>query len=96
MNKIVTNIGHVHFRPLHDRVLVQRIPATEKIGRLWIPDIAQERAHWAYVLQVGKEVRGLEVGDKVALPGIAAKYPDWETSDVMLVREADIGGILAE
>jgi len=81
-------------QPLHDRVLVGRLPAELVSKVLWIPDIAMQNSQRAKVLAMGKECYGFKVGDTVLLPGVVAKYPDWESCDLMLIQQADIGGIL--
>ena len=44
----------MHFRPLHDRVLVRRIDAEEKTaGGIIIPDTAKEKPQEGKVLAVG-------------------------------------------
>lgn len=91
MNTIVTNYGELDFQPLHDRVLIKRIPQVE--GIIYIPDVARENSQMGEVKAMGKKVFGLKLGDVVLLPGIAAKYPDWEQSELILVKVADIGGI---
>lgn len=96
-NQIVTNAQAVimqepTIQPLHDRILVLRIQEEPRSSLIWIPDIAQENTKRAKVLAVGNEVKGVNPGDIVLLPGIASKHPDWEQSDIMLVQEADIGG----
>src|SRR5205814_196165 len=97
MNHLVTNRGEsLLLKPLHDRVLVKRLPEPELSVRrfkIWIPDIARENTKFAEVISVGEQVKGVQVGDKILVPGIAAKLPDWEQQDIMLIQEADIGGI---
>lgn len=92
MNQVVTNAGRVQFQPLHDRLLVRRIPEPPQL--IYIPDIARENSKRAEVLAMGKKVRDVQIGDIVLLPGVASKYPDWEQSDLMLIQVADIGGII--
>ena len=65
----------MHFRPLHDRVLVRRIEAEEKTaGGIIIPDTAKEKPQEGEVVAVGEgkvldngPVRApkVKVGDKV-------------------------------
>lgn len=97
MNSVVTNYGEAFLlQPLHDRVLVKRLPEPELSVRrfkIWIPDIARENTKFAEVLAVGEKVTGVKVGDKVLVPGIASKLPDWEDQEIMLIQEGDIGGI---
>ena len=80
------------FQPLNDRVLVKRLPWTP-LSSIAIPEVAQEKSKLAEVVALGKLVHGLKIGDIVLLPGVAAKYPDWEQADFMLIQEADVGGI---
>jgi len=80
-------------KPLHDRLLVRRLGQPARSGLIWIPDIAVQNSQRAQVLAVGDKVRDVNPGDEVLLPGIAAKYPDWEGCDCMLIQVADIGGI---
>jgi co-chaperonin GroES (HSP10) len=94
MNTLVTNSGEVFtsLQPLNDRVLVKRIgPPVDRDGSSWIPDIAHENTKYAQVIAAGPKAFGVYAGDEVILPGIANKYPDWETSDFMMVQVADIG-----
>jgi len=93
MNQIVTEYGMRQFQPLNDRLLVRRLPEPTKT-LIYTPDIAQENSKLAEVMALGKKCYGLKVGDVVLLPGVAAKYPDWELSDLMLVQQGDVGGIL--
>lgn len=92
-NTIVTNNGYKHFRPLHDRILVKRIP-TPGSSLILLTD--EGKSHRAEIVSVGAKVTGLKPGDLVLLPGVAATYPDWEKSDYMLVREADVGGVYSK
>ncbi len=55
------------FRPLHDRVLVQRVePAEKRRGGILIPDTAKEKPQEGKVVEVGSG-RVLENGDVVPL-----------------------------
>lgn len=90
-------------QPLHDRILVERLPGETKKGKIVIPDCARETSKYAKVIAVGPGKwtdRGfvktaVKPGDIVLLPGCAAKFPDWEEQDVIMVQEADIGAIIA-
>ena len=54
-------------RPLHDRVLVRRLEATETMrGGLFIPDTAKEKPQQAEVVAVG-DGRILESGERAAV-----------------------------
>ena len=79
-------------RPLHDRILVERLE-DDGHSLIIIPDIAKENSKIGRVIAAGPKAYGITAGDIVLLPGIAAKYPDWEQCHWMLIRVADVGGI---
>ena len=88
-------------QPLHDRVLVERIPEPE--GTIVTPEKYKDPSRMATVVAVGpgRWIDGefcktvVKPGDTVHLPGIAAKIPDWDGSDdQILIQEGDIGAIL--
>jgi chaperonin GroES len=57
---------HMNVRPLHDRIIVQRIEEGEqKIGGIIIPDSAKEKPQQGKVIAVGLGKR--EKGDRVPL-----------------------------
>lgn len=89
------------FRPLGDRVLIQRIEDQEKTsGGIIIPDAAKERAQTGKVVAVGTgrtdttgKVTPLQVhvGDVV----FYGKYSGTEAGrDLLIVREDEILGIV--
>ena len=91
-------------RPLHDRVVVQRIEEDDKTeGGLYIPDTAKEKPIQGKVIAVGegktldngeKRPMAVKEGDRV----IFAKYAGTEVSvgseDVLVMREDDIMGVV--
>src|SRR5947199_8615602 len=57
----------MHVRPLHDRILVQRLDEGEQqIGGIIIPDAAKEKPQRGKVIAAGKG-RGSDDGDRVPL-----------------------------
>ena len=94
----------MHFRPLHDRVLVRRIEAEEKTaGGIIIPDTAKEKPSEGEVVAVGPGVRE-ESGKLVELtvkPGDRVLFGKWsgtevriEGEDLLIMKESDILGVL--
>lgn len=90
--------------PMHDRVLVRRIPEPERKSLIIVPEIAKKQTSRAQVLAVGPGVwrngyfckTVVKSGDVVLVPGAGNAYPDWEESDTILIQEGDIGAIVGE
>ena len=90
-------------RPLHDRLLIQRVSEDEKTaGGLFIPDTAKEKPQRGKVVAVGQG-RTTEEGKKIPLevkPGdhvLFGKYSGTElkigTEEYLMIREDDVLGI---
>jgi len=92
------------FRPLHDRVLIQRVESEEKsAGGIILVDSAQEKPSEGEVVAVGggaiKEdgsVRALDlkVGEKVLFGKWSGTEIKLEGQDYLIMKESDILGIL--
>jgi chaperonin GroES len=92
------------FRPLHDRVLVQRIEETQKTkGGIIIPDTAQEKPQEARVIAVGSgrvlddgTVRPVEVkkGDRILFGKYSGSEIKLDGEDHIILREEDILAVL--
>jgi len=94
----------MHFRPLHDRVLVRRIEAEEKsAGGIIIPDTAKEKPSEGEVVAIGPGSRD-DAGKLVELavkPGDRILFGKWsgtevriEGEDLLIMKESDILGII--
>ncbi len=93
-------------RPLHDRILVQRLEEEEKTkGGIIIPDTAKEKPIEGKVIAVGNgkllengETRPLEVkvGDRVLFSKYAGTDIKIEGEEYLIMREDDILGIIEE
>lgn len=92
-------------RPLHDRILVQRLDESEEQsqGGIIIPDTAKEKPQQATVLAVGTgritddgKVQALDVkaGDKVVFSKYAGTEVKIGGEDLLVIREDDVLGIL--
>ena len=92
-------------RPLHDRILVQRLDESEEQsqGGIIIPDTAKEKPQQATVLAVGTgritddgKVQALDVkaGDKVVFSKYAGTEVKIEGEELMVIREDDVLGVL--
>jgi chaperonin GroES len=94
----------MHFRPLHDRVLVRRIDAEERTaGGIIIPDTAREKPQEGEVIAAGPGGRN-EQGQLVPLdvkPGDRVLFGKWSGTEVkidgkelLIMKESDILGVV--
>jgi chaperonin GroES len=94
------------FRPLHDRVVVQRIEAEEKTaGGIIIPDTAKEKPQQGEVIAVGPGGRDesgkltpidVKVGDRVLFGKWSGTEVVIDGEDYLIMKESDIMGVLVE
>jgi chaperonin GroES len=94
----------MRFRPLHDRIVVQRISADEKTaGGIIIPDTAQEKPQQGEVISVGPGARNekgqivpldVKVGDTVLFGKWSGTEVKIDGQDLLIVKESDVMGIL--
>ena len=96
----------MHFRPLHDRVVVRRVTAEEKTaGGIIIPDTAKEKPQEGEVIAAGPGARN-EKGELVALDvkqGDRVLFGKWsgtevkiDGEDLLIMKESDILGIVEQ
>jgi chaperonin GroES len=94
----------MHFRPLHDRVVVRRIEAEEKTaGGIIIPDTAKEKPQEGEIVAAGPGARN-EKGELVPLDvkaGDRVLFGKWSGTEVkidgeelLIMKESDILGII--
>ena len=87
------------FRPLHDRVLVQRLESEEKTaGGIIIPDTAQEKPQKGIVVAVGNGTKDHEMSVKIGDQVLYGKYSGtelkFEGNDYLMMRESDLLAII--
>ena len=96
----------MNLKPLHDRVLVERVNSEDKTkGGIIIPDTAQEKPMEGKVLAVGGGARN-ENGQIVALDvkkGDRILFGKWSGTEVkidgkelLIMKESDIMGIIEQ
>ena len=91
-------------RPLHDRILVQRLDEEEEVqGGIIIPDTAKEKPQQAKVLAAGPgrvsgdgQVQAMDVkeGDKVIFGKYAGTEVKLDGEEYLIIREDDVLGVL--
>ncbi len=94
----------VKVRPLHDRLIVERIEDTEQmVGGIIIPDTAKEKPQQGKVLAVGKgkmrddgTVTPLDVkaGDTVLFGKYSGQEIALEGTEYFIMREDEILGVI--
>jgi chaperonin GroES len=94
----------MHFRPLHDRVVVRRIEAEEKTsGGIIIPDTAKEKPQQGQVVAVGPGARDdtgklvaldLKAGDRVLFGKWSGTEVKIDGEELLIMKESDILGVL--
>ncbi|WP_018123664.1 co-chaperone GroES [Desulfovibrio oxyclinae] len=84
-------------KPLHDRVIIKRLPEEEKTsGGIIIPDAAKEKPMSGEVLAAGPECKSVEAGNSVLFAKWAGTEFSAEGEDVMIMREDDILAIVEQ
>jgi len=91
-------------RPLHDRVVVRRMPEeTTSAGGIILPDTAKEKPLEGEVLATGNgkildngDVRALDVkvGDKVLFGKYAGTEVTVDGEELLMMTESDIMGVI--
>ena len=94
------------FRPLHDRVVVERIDAEAKsAGGIIIPDTAQEKPSQGEIISVGpgaldengkRVVPEVKAGDVVLFGKWSGTEVKIEGQELLIMKESDIMGVLDE
>ena len=90
------------FRPLHDRVVVERIDA-KSAGGILIPDSAQEKPSQGEIVAVGPGGRDeagklipidLKKGDRVLFGKWSGTEVKIDGQNLLIMKESDIMGVL--
>ena len=93
------------FRPLHDRVVIQRVEEEAKSkGGIIIPDTAKEKPMEGKVIAVGPGARGedgkihpldVKAGDRVLFGKWSGTEVKLEGDELIIMKESDIMGVIA-
>ena len=94
----------MHFKPLHDRVVIAPLDQEEKTaGGIIVPDTAQEKPMRGKVLVTGPGARGedgallpmdLKKGDNVLYGKYSGTEVKINDKDVVIMREGDVMGVI--
>ena len=98
-------MAKMNFRPLHDRVVVQRAEAQEKsAGGILLPDTAKNKPQEGKILAVGPGGRDesgklippdVKVGDHILFGKWSGTEVKIDGEDLLIMKESDIMGIIA-
>jgi chaperonin GroES len=94
----------MHFRPLHDRVLVRRIDAEAKTaGGIIIPDTAKERPQQGEIIAAGPGARNeqgqlvpldVKAGDRVLFGKWSGTEVKIDGEELLIMKESDLLGVV--
>ena len=94
----------MQFRPLHDRVVVQRVDAEEKTkGGIIIPDTAKEKPQEGEVIAVGpgaldesgkRIVMDVKAGDRILFGKWSGTEVKLDGVEYLIMKESDVMGVL--
>jgi chaperonin GroES len=92
------------FRPLHDRVVVERVDSeTKSSGGIIIPDTAAEKPQEGKVIACGPGARGddnelvpldVKTGDRVLFGKWSGTEVKIDGKDLLIMKESDIMGVI--
>ena len=93
-------------KPLHEKVVVERMEAeTKSAGGIVIPDTAKEKPMRGTVIAVGPgrvldsgEVKALDVkkGDKILFGGYAGSEVKLDGKEYLIVNESEISAVIGQ
>ena len=96
----------MEFRPLHDRVVIERVEAEAKTaGGIIIPDTAKEKPQQGRVVAVGPGGRDesvklipidVKVGDRVLFGKWSGTEVKIDGVEFLIMKESDIMGVMTE
>lgn len=96
----------MHFRPLHDRVLVRRLDAEEKTaGGIIIPDTAKEKPQEGEIIAAGPGARNeqgqlipldVKAGDRVLFGKWSGTEVRIDGQDLLIMKESDLLGVVED
>jgi chaperonin GroES len=96
----------MHFRPLHDRVVVRRLESEERTkGGIIIPDTAKEKPSEGEVTAAGPGARDetgkiqpldVKAGDRILFGKWSGTEVKIDGEDYLIMKESDILGIIEQ
>jgi chaperonin GroES len=94
----------MNIRPLHDRIIVERLEEeTKTAGGIIIPDTAKEKPQQGKVIAVGKGKKSddgkihpldVKVGDKILFGKYSGTEIKLDGKEFLMMREDDVLGVI--
>jgi chaperonin GroES len=94
----------MHFRPLHDRVVVRRLESEERTkGGIIIPDTAKEKPQEGQIVAVGPGARDesgkvqpldVKAGDRILFGKWSGTEVKIDGEELLIMKESDVMGII--
>jgi chaperonin GroES len=94
----------MHFRPLHDRVVVRRVDAEERTaGGIIIPDTAKEKPQEGEIVAAGPGARNergelvpldVKAGDRILFGKWSGTEVKIDGEELLIMKESDILGVV--
>jgi chaperonin GroES len=95
----------MNIRPLHDRIIVQRLDEGEqKVGGIIIPDSAKEKPQQGKVIAAGagkirdngtRQRPDVKAGDRILFGKYSGQEVRLDGEDYLIVREEDVLGVIS-
>ena len=96
----------MNVRPLHDRIIVQRIEEGEqKVGGIIIPDTAKEKPQEGEVIAAGSGIKNedgkltpldVKAGDRILFGKWSGTEVKVDGEDLLIMKESDIMGVIEQ
>jgi chaperonin GroES len=94
----------MHVRPLHDRIIIQRLEEGEqKVGGIIIPDTAKEKPQQGKVIAAGagkvrddgtRQLPDVKAGDLILFGKYSGQEIKLDGEDYLIVREDEVLGVI--
>ena len=86
----------MNFKPLGDRLLVERIEEmSTTVSGIIIPDNAKDKPSQGKVVAIGSEVEEISVGDTIVFGKYAGNEITLDSKEYLIMEQADALGILS-
>jgi chaperonin GroES len=94
----------MNIRPLHDRIIIQRLDEGEqKVGGIIIPDTAKEKPQQGKVIAAGtgkirddgtRQPPDVKAGDRILFGKYSGQEVRLDGEDYLIMREEDVLGVI--